>query len=55
MDREPTTLGEWRDFAKMMGWENAVAFLEEQIAELGENEPVVKDSSQVLYLLAGMG
>ena len=48
---DPTTLGEWRDLVAALKMEKAVEFLNEQIAQKGCDEKVLKDSSQMLYLL----
>ena len=50
----PKTLGEWRELAEYKGWSRAVAWLNEKIAEQGEDQPVLKAPNQVLYLLQRM-
>ena len=50
----PKTLGEWRELAESRGWSQAVAWLNEKIAEQGEDQPVLKAPNQVLYLLQRM-
>ena len=52
---EPATLGTYRKFAVLCGNE-AVKFIDKRIAESpnGENEEVLADESQMLYLLANL-
>jgi hypothetical protein len=52
----PATLGEYRKLCAMMGGENcrAVQFLDERIAEAGENEAVVVSDLQMRQLLLPM-
>lgn len=55
---EDSTLGTYRKIANIIFGEDspAVKFLDEKIAESpnGENEEVIADESQMLYLIANM-
>jgi hypothetical protein len=55
---EPNTLGTWRKIALSLGGENsrAVKFFDEKIAASpnGENEEVIADETQVMYLIVRM-
>ncbi len=53
---EPSTLGTYKKIAKFFG-EAAEAFIQQKIDEStkGEDEEVIADERQMLYLLANVG
>lgn len=53
---DPSTLGSYRKLAHAAGLTEAVAYLDQKIAESpnGENEVVLADERQMIYLLFNM-
>ena len=45
------TLGELKKLMKLLDWQKAAAWVDARIEEQGEDERILKDPSQVVYLM----
>jgi len=49
---QPSTLGDYHDLCKLVGFTKAQAYFEEKIYAQGRDDPVLADESQMLLLIA---
>lgn len=51
---DPSTLGNYRNLCKIVGFDKAAAYFEEMIKEQGEDSEVIQHESQMMLLIAAI-